>query len=109
MAVLAYDEWGAIVMAGIGYFALAVSIMWLALLSRRLGRATHAPPYYMGLFVSALIIAVVAIFRVMIELGGVNGSPILWAAIQGVLPVLSLTIGVGFAWQYWSWLFAERD
>lgn len=97
-------------LGGMGYGLLALALVWLALLSRRLGRVTHAPPYYRGLLAAALLIAISAAFRII---HGITETSIPsnagWVLVYHGLPAIGLTIGVGFAWRYWSWLLAERD
>jgi hypothetical protein len=97
-------------MSGLPLIGLAVALVLLALLSRRLGQVTHAPPYYIGLLVSAGLLTMSAIAR-----WGNGGREIpleaypVWVLIYTGLPALALTLAVAFAWRYWSWLLAERD
>jgi len=92
------------------YTAFAVSLVCLALLSRRLGRVTHSAPYYIGLLVAAAIVTISPIAYIITNILNTNveGS-IAWALIYNGLPAFGLTLGIFFAWRYWSWLFAERD
>lgn len=93
-----------------GHAAVALSLAWLALLSRRLGRVTRARPYYIGLLVAAGCVGGSAVVRLVNDVRGVDtGHWVGWALIYNGLPALGLTIAVYFAWRYWSWLFAERD
>lgn len=90
--------------------AIAVALLWLAILSRRLGRVTRAAPHHVGLFVAAGCVGAAAVIRLVNDLRGTNVEGwIGWALIYNGLPALGLTIAVYFAWRYWSWLFAERD
>jgi hypothetical protein len=90
--------------------AIAIALFYLGMLSRRLGKVTHSLPYYMGLFVSAIIVALSPIAQITNNILNTNveGS-IWWALIYNGLPAFGLTLGISFAWRYWSWLFAERD
>ncbi|MEM6528082.1 MAG: hypothetical protein AAF653_07285 [Chloroflexota bacterium] len=94
----------------VGYAAIAVALYYLALLSRRMGRVTHSRPYHIGLFVSAGIVAISPIAHIghLVFNMNIEGS-VTWGLVYNGLPALGLTIGVSFAWRYWSWLFAERD
>jgi hypothetical protein len=90
--------------------AIAGALLWLALLSRRLGKVTHAPPHYIGLFVAAALVGASAVLRIVnlwlgVDVDGWWG----WALLYNGLPALGVTVGLVFAWRYWSWLFAERD
>jgi hypothetical protein len=94
----------------LGYTFLALSLVWLALLSRRLGSVTHAPPYYLGLLVGATLVEAGAILRLFnIIRSAEAGSQTAWVMIYAGLPALGVTIALIYAWRYWSWLLAERD
>ncbi|MEL6150629.1 MAG: hypothetical protein AAGK74_01815 [Chloroflexota bacterium] len=94
----------------IGPAAIALALLWLALLSRRLGRVTHSAPYYVGLFVAAGCVAISPIAQVVNLILKTNVErSIGWALVYNGLPAVGLTLGISFAWRYWSWLFAERD
>jgi hypothetical protein len=95
---------------GLGHIALALALAWLAVLSRRLGRVTHASPYYVGLWVAAGIVGTGVILRAITYFTlGSHEAGVAWQLIHKAIPAVGLTIGVIFAWRYWSWLFAERD
>jgi hypothetical protein len=79
----------------------------LGLLSRKLGRVTHARPYYLGFFAAAFLVAVAVIAR-LFDLGGLESVVLAWLVYDG-FPAAGVTLGVLFAWHYWSWLLAERD
>ena len=95
----------------LGLALLAMSVTWLALLSRRLGRVTHAPPYYIGLLVAAGLLLLSAIIQLINDLRGViiSATNSWWVTVYIGLPALAITIALVFAWRYWSWLLAERD
>lgn len=95
----------------LGLVLLAASLVWLALLSRRLGRVTHAPPYYIGLLVAAGLLLLAGAVRLVNAVRGVNISTVSgwWVAAYTGLPALAITIALVFAWRYWSWLLAERN
>jgi lysylphosphatidylglycerol synthetase-like protein (DUF2156 family) len=95
----------------LGLMLLATSLVWLALLSRRLGRVTHAPPYYIGLLAAAFLLLLAAVVRLVNDLNGVQvqTANAWWVAVYTGLPALAVTIALVFAWRYWSWLLAERD
>jgi len=95
----------------LGLALLAASLVLLALLSRRLGRVTHAPPYYIGLLVAAGLLLLAAGIRLVNNLRGVDASAASgwWVAAYTGLPALAITTALVFAWRYWSWLLAERD
>lgn len=95
----------------LGLALLAASLVWLALLSRRLGRVTHAPPYYIGLLVAAGLMLLAALIRLVNDLRGANASAESgwWVLAYTGLPAIAVTTALVFAWRYWSWLLAERD
>jgi hypothetical protein len=85
----------------------------LGLLSRRLGRVIRTPPYYLGFFVGAGLIAVTVLARILNigrgagEAATLRDNP-LWVILYIGLPAIALTLSVVVAWRYWSWLLAER-
>jgi hypothetical protein len=94
----------------IGYTCLSLSLVWLALLSRRLGRVTSAPSHYIGLMVAAGMLMVSAVVRLMNGLLGVDvDTQSWWLVVYSGVPALAITLALSFAWRYWSWLLAERD
>jgi hypothetical protein len=83
----------------------------VGLLSRRLGAQTHIKPYYLGFFAAAMLM-VISVAARLFEIGfhlesSANSLP--WVLLEDGLPALAVTMGVIFAWRYWSWLLAERD
>ncbi|MDX2163178.1 MAG: hypothetical protein SF162_17810 [bacterium] len=92
---------------------IAVALTVLGLLSRRLGRATQAKPGYWGFFAAAALVISGAALRLL------NGVTAWWpldtldsawlpVLIYNGLPALGVTLGIIFAWRYWSWLLAEN-
>ena len=106
-------DWSGLVGA-LGPLSMSVMFVVLALLSQRLGRVTRVRPYYLGLYLAALLLAVSTLARV-VNLGrGADaahdlGQDTLLVFLYTVAPALGVTIGLIVAWRYWSWLFAERD
>ena len=95
--------------AGIGVMLLA-----LAVLSRRLGAATHARPLYLGFIVAAGLLFVSSGLHAANEVlqfapADVAQAGIGWVLVLDGLPALGITLGLLLAWHYWSWLLAERD
>jgi len=94
----------------IGYACLSISLFWLALLSRRLGRVTNAAPHYAGLFVAAALLMACAVIRLINAWRGVDvDAQSWWVVVYSGLPAIAVTLALSFAWRYWSWLLAERD
>jgi hypothetical protein len=93
-----------------GTLAIALALFVLAMLSRRLGRVTHAKPTYIYMHISAVFIALSAIIKIA---NGLRDQPIndaaIWVLVYNVVPAIGITISLMVAWRYWSWLFAERD
>ncbi len=98
------------VLGWLGYALLALALFWLARLSQRLGRVTQAAPYYVGLYAAAGLVSVGALVR-LVDAWRATTVPasVFWVLVYNGVPTLGLTVGVVFAWRYWSWLFAERD
>jgi len=96
----------------LGWLAIGWALVVIGLLSRRLGRVTHAKPYYWGAFVAAFLVWLGALVRVFsfaqpdFTLAATN----LWhVLLVDGLPALGMTLGLLVTWYYWSWLLAERD
>ncbi|MFZ4825764.1 MAG: hypothetical protein ACOYLB_00270 [Phototrophicaceae bacterium] len=95
--------------AGISYLALSVSMILLALLSRRLGQVTVAPPNYIGVVVGAILVGISGLARIGYVLSGANLDLDWWLiGLFDGIPSIGVTVAVVYAWRYWSWLFAER-
>jgi hypothetical protein len=98
----------------LGPLSIALMLAVIGLLSRRLGRATGAAPYYLGFFAASLMVAIsvaariINLYRPDEALERVYTDP-LWILLYTGLPALGVTVGVILAWRYWSWLLAERD
>ncbi len=101
------ELFGLLSLVGIG-----VMLLVLGALSKRLGAATKAGPRYFGfyaaagfLFASAALQAV-NIFARLTESSALLESPV-WIIVYSVMPAVGVTIGLVYAWHYWSWLLAE--
>lgn len=98
----------------VGFFAVGITLILLARLSRRLGHVTQVRSYHRGFYVAAALVWVGFIARLVNLLTGVAGNTnlnqnILWIMLYNGIPAVGLTLGVVVAWYYWSWLLAERD
>ncbi len=94
--------------------SLAVALIVLGLLSRRLGKASRVSPRYSGFFVGAGCLSVSAAARfanLIFDWVKPEQIPhsLAWTLLYTGLPALGLTIGLIAAWRYWSWLLAERN
>lgn len=97
----------------LGHVAIVIALIIIGLLSRRLGQATRARPFYIGHFAAAGLIGISASAHIV---GAVNGMPgdaqsagIEWVLLVNGLPALAFTLALYVTWRYWSWLLAERD
>ncbi len=90
--------------------SMSMMLFTLGLLSRRLGRVTHAPPYFRGFYSAALLILLGLLVRGL-RLVDAHALPRSewWGILYNGCIALGLTLGVIFAWRYWSWLLAERS
>ena len=105
-------DWGGL-FALVGPISIAVALLVMGLLSRRLGSVMRTPRYYIGFFVAAALMFVSIVARLLNvghgndfadSLGQNPVSVILYVA----LPSIAITLGLVVAWRYWSWLLAER-
>lgn len=98
----------------LGSSGVAVLLVALGLISRRLGLATRAKPYFYGLFAAAgLLLISVAVQALNLLLGlatrAEQAASYAWVLAINGLPALAFTLALYVAWRYWSWLLAERD
>jgi hypothetical protein len=98
----------------LGPISICVAMIVVGLLSKRLGRVTRTPHYYIGFFGAAVLMGISILAR-LLNLGHgptsaveLNHDP-LWVLLYIGLPAAALTIAVVIAWRYWSWLLAERS
>lgn len=96
------------VLALLGPLSICVTLLLLGILSQRLGRVTHARPYYLGLFLAAALAAGAVIVRAL-RLTDAREPLTDWSLIYHALLSAAVTLGLLVAWYYWSWLLAERD
>ena len=106
-------DWSGL-LSTIGSLSIGLALFVLGKLSYRLGTITHARPQYRGLYVAALLVWIGGAVRLISVLDQSLIAPdstfrplitLLWKG----LPALGVTLGVMVAWQYWSWLLAERN
>ena len=94
-----------------GMFSVAVALVVLGLLSKRLGQVTRAPRYYRGFYAAAVLLIISILFRLVNILQSHIPAPDDSVAVIFYigLPAFALTISLMIAWRYWSWLLAERS
>lgn len=94
----------------LGPLGVAVMLLVLAGISRRLGRVTRAARYYVLFILAALLILIGLGVRLLPP-----PAPEALRADAGLLmlytglPALGVSLGLFAAWHYWSWLLAERN
>ena len=95
----------------LGPISIMVALIVVGLLSRQLGEQTKAKPFYLGFFAAAILvlISIAAQFLDLIFHFPRSDTFLLWIFVDDGLPAIAVTVGVIFAWRYWSWLLAERD
>lgn len=96
-----------------GTLSIMVAMVVLGILSRRLGAVTRSPRYYRGFFVAAGLMGVSFLARLLNVGRGLEATIAMghdpgWALLYVGLPSIAISLGVGVAWRYWSWLLAER-
>ena len=95
----------------LGPLSVAVALLVIGALSKRLGAQTHAKRHYLGFFAAAALMLISIGGQLFLLLSNSPRTPTdpLWVFVADGIPALAVTIGVIFAWRYWSWLLAERD
>jgi len=95
----------------LGPISIMGTLIVVGLLSRRLGEQTKAKPFYLGFFAAAILvlISITAQFLDLILHFPHTNTAVLWIVMDDGFPAIAVTVGVIFAWRYWSWLLAERD
>jgi Co/Zn/Cd efflux system component len=93
---------------------LCISMLLFGNLSHRIGIMTQVPPYYRWFYISALLFAITAVFRLFFITGYLenfdnNIQNSLYTLIGDGIPSIAITIALVVAWYYWSWLLGERD
>lgn len=97
----------------VGYSSVAVVLILVGLLSKRLGEANRTDAGYRGFFAAAWILCVSVGIRLFNHAARFADAEMLaqsipWILIYDGLPALAVTLGVVLAWRYWGWLLAER-
>jgi small-conductance mechanosensitive channel len=93
---------------------IAIALLVLGMLSRRLGKATRARPLYFGFFAAAVLLFITALLHIANAFIGFAPltDPVtdpFWVLVFNGLPAIGVTIGLVLVWRYWSWLLAERS
>jgi hypothetical protein len=99
------------VFAILGPAGIAVALVVLGMLSKRLGATTRSGAHYGWFFFAAVLMIISAGARVAGMWAGARNlanEPV-WVLLYNGLPALAITIAVFTAWHYWSWLLAERS
>lgn len=105
-------------LGSLSLLAVIYALYILANLSRRYGEVIRLPPYYRGFYVAMGIIFVAFISHLMrdsvILVAPEEGPPLLnddrFYLLTYYLPLaLSVTVAIGIAWRYWSWILKERE
>jgi hypothetical protein len=94
--------------------SMAVALVVLGLLSRRLGKASQGKPRHLGFFLGAALLmgsAAARLANLVFHWAAPDeiASSLGWTLVYSGLPALGITIGLMAAWRYWSWLLAERS
>jgi len=98
----------------LGLTSVCVFLVVLALLSRKLGKVTHAKSFYTGLFVSVGFVLIGIGARIanftheLAQIEELNNN-INWVLLYNGAPAFGVTLAIIIVWRYWSWLLAERD
>lgn len=107
-------DWAGVLFGLLGLVSLNAALVLLGLLSKRMALATRTPAYYNGFYVATFFVSIGIVVR-LINLTSVLAPKsdmqhnIVWVLLYNGAPALGVTLGVVFAWRYWSWLLAERS
>ncbi|MFQ3565760.1 MAG: hypothetical protein SNJ59_02065 [Aggregatilineales bacterium] len=101
-------------LSAFGATGIGIALILLGQLSRRLGETTGARRYYLGFFAAAGLLFTSAGAQIInVTLGLVEAEQLvhapLWITLYNGLPAAGVSLGLYFAWRYWSWLLAETD
>jgi hypothetical protein len=91
----------------VGPISIIVVLIVIAQLSHRLGAVTKRPPLYRAFYVSAALIALGVLARLLNIAKGAEFDYDA-AVLYDVPLVVGLVLAVVVAWNYWSWLLSER-
>jgi hypothetical protein len=102
-------------LGSLGLLAVIYAFYILANLSRRYGEVIRLAPYYRGFYIGMILIGVAFIGHMMqatVVLAPEQAPALLNAEwfylLTYYLPLaLGVTIGLGVAWRYWSWILQE--
>jgi hypothetical protein len=97
----------------LGMASITITLLIMGTLSQRLGRVTKAPLYYIGFYIAAILVGLGVVSRIINLNDDISASSelhrrVLWVLLYNGGPVVGITIGLFFAWRYWSWLLTER-
>jgi hypothetical protein len=84
-------------------FSIIVTMLILAYLSKRLGDALKIRPYYVILYVAALLVGVMCAADVAAKVFSIPLSPIISLSVRCCAGIAAL----GVCLRYWSWLFTD--
>jgi uncharacterized membrane protein len=96
--------------------AVAYTFYILANLSRRYGEVIRMPPYYRGFYVAMGLVAIALFSHLMQDMviSAPDQGPELLSQewfhlLTYYLPLaLAVTLSIGIAWRYWSWILKEH-
>jgi len=83
--------------------AMITIMLILAYLSKRIGNALKIKPYYLLLYVTAILIVVAGI----IDLAALSFSVVRWPPYTLYIRGAAGCMATGVCLRYWKWLFSE--
>jgi len=103
-------------LAALGLVALMYAVYILANLSRRFGFILKMPPYYRGFYMAmglmgvALVSHLLRASTILAESAPYPFAEDWFYLLTYYLPLaISVSVCLGIAWRYWSWLLKEQD
>ena len=83
--------------------AVAVIMLVLAYLSKRLGDAMKTPPWYLALYAAIFLVCAASGTEIAFEMLSFTLSPLVTLGMRLGAGIIALCVCI----RYWSWLFSE--
>jgi hypothetical protein len=102
-------------LGSLSLLAVIYAFYILANLSRRYGQVIRMPPYYRGFHIAMGLFCVAFISHLIrdsviiaLEAPRLLASDWFYLFTYYLPMTLAVSLGIGVAWRYWSWIFKEQ-